>query len=491
MVQELVQKLISYTQEMFDKLYGFTEKRYPANVAFTIFEILQIYENRIEPLDDIYLRKRFINIYEKLIETTYSHFFGNLYQSLLSYRYGNYPKLEQQINWAIYDMEIMHVNILNSILNNSYENLEDSLTNSFFDRIKDMIECDKLVIENKDLHHLWIVTLYNLCTANKVLNLYLRTNRKTYKEDSIVLCKKISHLLSEFVNQCDIGEIYKRPSLFTYILLNLERNEQFVPSNSSIQSAMVKIKEALLNVYSKAPFKDLCWMYINLHHIDKGISNSVANLVIEKLSKTKYVDRQLLPQVVLCLAYYLSDKYDEKLHFNFPVKFERVNFEDIYRIIFPKYLEAQEVDISLSDMSKLYNMSDSEIREALVKIIKTSSEIPNYVKQRLEMEAQRPHTGAEISDFELPIQIGGQTLYVCFPIKSGREISSTVPEKFIYQILRPFVHYKYCAVIFLTAKKCSLNLKNMIEKYKDRFSVPIEVLEDSNLGKLFRIYGVI
>ncbi|RLI86242.1 MAG: hypothetical protein DRO98_05660 [Archaeoglobales archaeon] len=123
---------------MFDKLYGFTEKRYPANVAFTIFEILQIYENRIEPLDDIYLRKRFINIYEKLIETTYSHFFGNLYQSLLSYEYGNYPKLEQQINWAIYDMEIMHVNILNSILNNSYENLENSLTNSFFDRIKDI-----------------------------------------------------------------------------------------------------------------------------------------------------------------------------------------------------------------------------------------------------------------------------------------------------------------------------------------------------------------
>ena len=120
MVQGLIQKLIGYTQEMFDKLYDFTEKekRYPANVAFAIFEILQTYKNRIEPLDDIYLRKRFIDIYEKLIETTYSHFFGNLYQSLLSYRYGNYPKLEQQINWAIYDMEIMHVNILNSILNN-------------------------------------------------------------------------------------------------------------------------------------------------------------------------------------------------------------------------------------------------------------------------------------------------------------------------------------------------------------------------------------
>ncbi|MEX2689037.1 MAG: hypothetical protein Q6351_001770 [Candidatus Njordarchaeum guaymaensis] len=385
----------------------------------------------------------------------------------------------------------MYVNILNSILNNSYENLEDSLTNSFFDRVKDMIECDKLVIENKDLHHLWIVTLYNLCTANKVLNLYLRTDRETYKENSIVLCKKISHLLSEFVNQCDIEEIYKHPSLFTYILLNLERNGQFVPSTNSIQSAIIKIKETLPNIYSKASFKDLCWMYINLYHIDKGISNSVSKLILEELSKTKYVDRQLLPQVVLSLAYYLSDKYDGKLHFNFPVEFERVNFEDIFGIIFPKYLETQEVDISPSDVSKLYNMSDSEIREALVKIIKTNSKIPNYVKQRLEMDSQKPHTGAEISDFEFPIQIGGRTLYVCFPIKSGREISSTVPERFIYQILRPFVHYKYCAVIFLTAKKCSLNLKNMIEKYKDKFSIPIEVLEDSNLGKLFRIYGVI
>jgi len=493
MVQGLIQKLIGYTQEMFDKLYDFIEKekRYPANVAFTIFEILQTYKNRIEPLDDIYLRKRFIDIYEKLIETTYSHFFRNLYQSLLSYQYGNYLKLEQQINWAIYDMEIMHVNILSSILNNSYEKLEDSLINSFFERIKDMVECDRLVIENRDLCRLWIVTLYNLCTANKVLNLYLRTNRETYKKDSIVLCKKISHLLSEFVNQCNIEEIYKHPSLSTYILLNLERNEQFVPSDNSNQSAMIKIKKALLNIYSKASLKDLCWMYINLYHIGKEIPNSVSELILEKLSKTEYVDRQLLPQVVLSLAYYFSDKYDEKLHFNFPVEFERVNFENIFRIIFPKYLEVQEVNISSSGMSKLYNMSDTEIREALVKIIKTNSKIPNYVRQKLEIESQKPHTGTEISDFEFPIQIGGQTLYVCFPIKSGREISSTVPEKFIYQILRPFVHYKYCAVIFLTAKKCSLNLKNMIEKYKNRFSIPIEVLEYSNLGRLFKIYGVI
>ncbi len=492
MVQKLIQKLISYTHEMLDKLYDFQEKRYPANVAFTIFEILQTYENMIEPLDDIYLRKRFINIYEKLIETTYSHFFGNLYQSLLSYKYGDYFKLERQISWAIYDMEIMHVNILNSILNNSYENLEDSLTNCFFERIKDMVECDKLVIENRDLHRLWVVTLYNLCTANKVLNLYLRTGRETYKKDSINLCKKISRILSEFVNQCDIEEIYERPSLFTYILLNLERNKQFVPSNDFNQSAIMKIKKTLPNIYSKASLRDLCWMYINLYHIDKKTSNSVSKLVLEKLSKTKYVDRQLLPQVVLSLAFYLSDKYDGKLHFNFPIKFEKVDFENIFRIIFPKYLEAREVNISSSDMSKLYNMSDADIREALVKIIRTNSKIPDYVRRKLEIESQKPHTGAEISDFEFPIQIGGQTLYVCFPIKSGREISSsTVPEKFIYQILRPFVHYKHCVVIFLTAKRCSLNLKNMIGRYKDRFSIPIEVLEHSNLGKLFKVYGVI
>jgi len=31
----------------------------------------------------------------------------------------------------------------------------------------------------------------------------------------------------------------------------------------------------------------------------------------------------------------------------------------------------------------------------------------------------------------------------------------------------------------------------MIEKYKNRFSIPIEVLEYSNLGRLFKIYGVI
>ena len=489
---ESVQKLlVDYTHDMVSRL-EYPEKRYPANVAFAISEILKLFKDKIEPIDYVYLHRKFIEIHEKLIETTYSHFFGSLYKPLQFYKKQDYDEMESWINPAIYDVEIMNVNILYSILYDFYENLDDSLSNCFFDRVGALVKFGELIINNEHLRRLWILTLYGLCTVNKVLNLYLQTHRETYRDIALDLCSRITKILSDYINRYGIKDIQNK-SLLTYILYNLEVNKQFVPLDSyNTQSAIMKIKGNLSKIYPEVRFDVLCWICVNLYHIDKNLFNEVFKLFLDRLLKMKEkISKQQLPQVVLTLAYYLSDKCVERLKFDFPIDFKRVNFEDIFKIIFPKYLQIHEIDISESDILKLYDMSDSEIRNALAKIIKMSDKIPDYIKQKLDIESQKPHTSAEISDFEIPIEVNRQTLHVCFPIKSGKIQTTTVPEKFIYQILRPFIHYKHCVVIFITAKKCSLNLRNTIEKYKERFSIPIEVLEDRNLAKLFKIYGIL
>ena len=498
--QRLYNLLIENTRKMISKLKLKTfkiGKRYSANTAFVIFKILKIYNSKIDVIDYITLHRVFAEIHEELIETTYKHFFGYLYQSLISYKRRNYYKLQYQINLAIYDMEIMGVKILYSRLYDYYEYLDDSLSNIFFERIDNMIECDKLVLKNEELKYLWNLALYNLCTANKILNLYIQTNKGIYRQKSINLCKKISAILSDFINKHNIEYFYKYPSLLTYILYNLESNKQFVSQNHPIHSAILRIRGYLPTLFSKATFKHLCWMCINLYDLDKELFNQAFRLFLKKLLELKQkrieIPKQELPQVVLVLAYYLSDKYNGKLNFDFPIEFEKIDFENVYNILFPKYQqESYKINVSDEDLRRLQNMDDSEIRKSLSKIIKMSDKIPEYVKQKLDTESEKPHTSAEISDFEIEIKINNKPIYVCFPIKSGREIRGrTVSENYIYQITKPFIHYKNCVVIFLTAKRCSVNLRNAINKYKERFSLPIGVLEAENLAKLFKVYGVL
>lgn len=58
----------------------------------------------------------------------------------------------------------------------------------------------------------------------------------------------------------------------------------------------------------------------------------------------------------------------------------------------------------------------------------------------------------------------GISIYLCILFESRVEIKkNTVPVDVVYQIIRAFIEFKNCVVIFVTAKKSSENLMNYIK----------------------------
>ncbi|MBA7682060.1 hypothetical protein ES703_90406 [subsurface metagenome] len=113
------------------------------------------------------------------------------------------------------------------------------------------------------------------------------------------------------------------------------------------------------------------------------------------------------------------------------------------------------------------------------KILKNNKNLPQNVKNKLKSEAAKPHTPFEISDFEFPFKFEKNLYYICFVIKSGREITGeSVPISFQYQLKRPFEELENVIVVFLTAKKASEVLKNWIKKHNSKYpGQQIETIE--------------
>jgi hypothetical protein len=154
--------------------------------------------------------------------------------------------------------------------------------------------------------------------------------------------------------------------------------------------------------------------------------------------------------------------------------------------IFSAYEKISETDVEAADIDRLNSLGDSELRALLARIILGVDPVI------LQREAQKPHGPFEIADMEIPITVQGQRFYLCIPVKSGQEIrGKTVPELWAYQILRPFADFDRCAVVFVSAKKCSQNLMNNIKRMKDKFGLAIEVIEAEELAKLLKINSLL
>ena len=83
-------------------------------------------------------------------------------------------------------------------------------------------------------------------------------------------------------------------------------------------------------------------------------------------------------------------------------------------------------------------------------IKKIANIIINVDRHTVNRECEKPHTGMEIADMELPIRTqNGETYYMCIPVKSGVEINSKVKEEITYQVIRPFTYFGIKASVLL------------------------------------------
>jgi len=150
---------------------------------------------------------------------------------------------------------------------------------------------------------------------------------------------------------------------------------------------------------------------------------------------------------------------------------------------FNLYNEIPNIDIGTSELTKLYEFDDQELRN------RVGNSLININPVIINRETSKPHSSAEITDIEIPIQwTNNKIQYLCIPFKSAREITKkSVPVKYFYQIARPFAFFNDPIVVFITAKKCSQPLQNLIKQMCDKYNWSISVIENKELASLLKL----
>lgn len=170
-------------------------------------------------------------------------------------------------------------------------------------------------------------------------------------------------------------------------------------------------------------------------------------------------------------------------------KVESLTKVDTYQIlcsIFKEYSQIPNCVLSESELSRLHNMDDEILRRSV------AATLIGFDPIIIAREATKPHGPAEFADMELPLKIADELYFLCLPFKSGVEIrDSTVPVKVAYQIIRPFIYFPRCFVIFITAKPCSQYLSNYIKVAQATQGWLIEVIQHEELGKLLKLNGLL
>ena len=163
-----------------------------------------------------------------------------------------------------------------------------------------------------------------------------------------------------------------------------------------------------------------------------------------------------------------------------------INIGQFLHSNFKGYSSIVSVNVNQEELNQLYSLNDDALRHKVASLLIGVD--PVYA----EREANKPHSGIEIADIELPISIGKDTHYLCMPFKSGLEIKSDkVPVDVAYQIIRPFMYMPKCIVVFVTAKPCSQYLHNYIKQAIATQGWAIGVIEFEALAKLLKLNNLL
>lgn len=164
----------------------------------------------------------------------------------------------------------------------------------------------------------------------------------------------------------------------------------------------------------------------------------------------------------------------------------RVEMGRFLEQVFNGYGEIINTELTTDECRLLHNMNDSALRQAIAQILRGVNPV------EAQREAEKPHSPVEIADMEIKVQVDSEKYMLCLPFKSGVEIrSKTVSVDVAYQIIRPFMSFPNCVVVFITAKPCSQYLMNYIKLAGETQGWAIEVIQDAELGKLLKINNLL
>lgn len=145
--------------------------------------------------------------------------------------------------------------------------------------------------------------------------------------------------------------------------------------------------------------------------------------------------------------------------------------------------------VSADELARLASWDDAKIRQTIASIIDANRTLGNSTRQRALSEAQKPHTGSEISDMDIPLTLGSLPLTVSIIVKSGQEIKGlSVPEQVWYQVTRPLEYLDHVCSLFFSAKPCSVPLGNRFKLARDH-NLAIRSIAGDECVRLLRSHG--
>ena len=195
--------------------------------------------------------------------------------------------------------------------------------------------------------------------------------------------------------------------LFRSLYLNIILNEKAL--NIKTDSKLDKfeeIKKLIKDNYKDLSDYDLVLITCNIHELDeKDLFDTLSKHIIEKLSNNK-VDFKTRPFFLrLILLYLKTNNITEKILIDIRPCFDPVNSSEVLKKLFTDYYKNHiTIEISSEDLGKLHSLNDQEIRDKLCTIFLKSDFIEEAEKKKLEEESKKPHTGYEISDFEVRVK---------------------------------------------------------------------------------------
>ncbi|MCR2043779.1 hypothetical protein [Anaerosalibacter massiliensis] len=448
-----------------------------SRLAEAYLAIESLLENQfIEAHERVILERDLAKIYNQVYSEESLFYYSSFHYAYQNVKSNNVEKIQNQFQKINLDVMTMLLNVRSIMKGES--DLGSSTDDYFFSRMENCTWAFSYIIKN-DLEDYFVPSLYCICNMMQTLSLYYKAGKSKYRDRIKPLMNLLDKELNKYLSKEKVQKIIDSNYQLKYFLINQLLNHSDIDDGD--YKPCVNIDE-ILNERVRGTFRILTSIYnINIDKFKQYFDLKIDNL-IEKAEEMDILDKILFLRV---LSNYFKSKGDEYSKFELGLYEEviKINTEDFINQVF----DLNQIDITSVEkyhLEKLMKMKDDELR------VKFSKTIRGVSKRVLERESRKPHGAFEISDMEVPIMYKGKKYYLCMPFKSGVEITGkTVPVDVSYQIVRPFIEFRNCMVVFVTAKKCSENLMNYIKKIKDSLGWPIEVIEENVLAGLLMMNG--
>lgn len=457
-----------------DKLNMF-ERSLLGECGLTLKEVISM--NILVPHETVICHRDYSRIFNLVYSEESLYYYSSFHYASKAIKSGDDYKISNQFKKI--NLDILAIILKIKAIEFKQADLDSSTDNYFFTRMECCTWAYKLVL-NKSLDDYYIPSIYSICNLAQALIMYKSTGKSKYAGQIDTLLNMLSEWLNAFLSREDVNKVVKHN-----VKLKLFINNQISNSKGLIKW---NLYEVTLDDLGELGTLDFLRALTSVYEFKKSLFISLFEEYIDsfeiEIESMNMMSKSLLLRVI-CLYLTIDETLIHELSIETGIveRFELLDTNAILNYVF-SLDDIKVEEVKENHLDKLLSLKDDELR---VRFSKTMDGVSKAIVQR---EARKPHGAHEISDMEVPVRYGRTQVYMCLPFKSGVEISTkSVPVDISYQIVRPFIEFDNCMVVFVTAKRCSEYLMNYIKKLRDKMGWSIEVIEYDVLAALLLMNG--